>query len=561
MIALLGPYRRGTLPDTLRRVVDVHLEGSDDASAGCAACSRRLGTIDRLPDLVPAAVTPGLVGVDAGRYRAIIGAGVLALGSAALATRRSERDRRMARIGAVAAVVLALLAAAFFVRAPFGGLDSELDDLLERVTPSTEPTATTTVPGGSEDAAEALPNRIELIFPGAPQGAVYVPGGRVLDLGLSLSTPAPVYAGATGTIDVAITNNDSEDASVRFLVRSSPGVSFDRLMRGIGSCIAEQDDGAWCTLALPAGTTAVMSLRFTVDVEVPNRLVVVPSIRSVVLEVPVEYLPGLLVGQVGQGELRTVGARLGTCPRSPTCPNGQRNASSAVLDLAVDDTVERALLVWEGDRPDAAWMDSVGLIPAGSSTAVGVSAGNVPSPSGALSTGPGVSTSETQDESGFRSVADVTDLVRSAGPGTYTVVRAPSTDDPGDGSWTLTVITESSVGPSRLFVVVRPDQAAFPDEPLIIDIPVGGSVIPETPMRPLSLALQATVEGSGVSQVTVDGEPVGDADAFVDIGMAGGTVTYDREIASTEDVLSLVASTSADALRLASIGLTVDIVP
>ncbi len=354
VIGLLGAHRRGALPDAQRRIVDDHL-GSDAAGAtvdGCDACHRRLATIDRLPDLVPVAVVPGLVGVDADRYRQLIGAGVLAIGTAALATRRSDRGRQRARVGAVAAIVLALLAAAFFVREPFGDLDSELADLLDQVTSTTTPTPipTTTSPGSTDPAGGALPNRIELIFPGAPQGAVYVPGGRALDLGISLSTPGPVYAGATGTIDAAITNNDSEDASVRFLARSSPGVSFDRLVRGIGSCIGEQEGGARCTLSLPAGATAEMSLRFTVDADVPDRLVVVPSIRSEVLEVPVEFVSGLLIGQIGRGELRTAGATLGSCVPSATCTNGQREASSAGLDLDADATVERGT-AGVGGRP------------------------------------------------------------------------------------------------------------------------------------------------------------------------------------------------------------------
>jgi len=561
VIALLGAYRRGTLPDTQRRLVEAHLQGPSTSPDGCTACGRRLDIIDRLAEVTPAAIVPGLVGVDAHRYRVIIGAAAIAIGAAALATRRSDRDRRLARVGAVAAVVLALLGAALFVREPFGGLDSELADLLERVAPTTDPSSATTVPGGPGAGPEALPNQIELIFPGAPQGAVYVPGGRALNLGLFLSAPAPVYAGATGTIDLALTNNDTEDASVGFLVRASPGVAFDRLLRGAGTCVGDQADGARCALELPAGATAEMSLRFTVEVDVPDRLVVVPSIRSDVLDVPVEFVPGLLVGQVGRGELRTGGATLGSCAPSPTCTSGERNASAALVQLPTNDTVERALLVWEGDRADADWADSVGLIAAGSSTAVSVSAGDVAPPSGTLTTGPGAVTSETQDASGFRSVADVTDLVRAAGGGNYTVVRAPSSDESGNGSWTLTVITESRAGRPRLFVVVRPDQVATPDAPLSVDIPIGGSVTPETPLRPLSLLLQAAASGSGPSEITVNGAAVGDADDFVSVGAEGATVTYDLEIDATDDVLSLVATTSADALRLVSIGLAADIVP
>ncbi len=460
VIPLLGAYRRGTLPDAQRRAVEAHLGAPVD---GCDACHRRLDTIDRLPAIVPIAVAPGLVGVAVDRYRHIIGAGLLAIGAAALATRRSDRSRRRARIGAIAAIILALLGAALFVREPFGDLDSDLADLLEDVTsttdpsssPSTTPDGSTpggTTPDGSTPGSGNLPNRIELVFPGVPQGAVYVPGGRALNLGVSLSTPAAVYVGATGTVDAAITNNDSQDASVRFLLRASPGVAFDRLVGGPGACVAEPEGAGRCTLSLPAGATAEMSLRFTLAGDVADRLVVVSSIGSDVLEVPVESVPGLLIGQVGRGELLTAGATLGSCRPSPTCPSGDRGASSAALDLPDGTSIDRALLVWEGDRSDAPWAGTVGLIPPGSSTAVGISDGELV-------------TQRDPGATGFRSVADVTDLVRAAGGGTYTVVRPPSLDESGDGSWTLTVITDVDAGPLRLFVVVRPDRAVVPDAP------------------------------------------------------------------------------------------------
>lgn len=564
VIPLLGAVRRDVLPEVQRRVVDAHL---GVATAGCTSCRRHLDLLGRLPEVLPPAVVPGLVGLAADRYRSVIGVGALAMGATALAERRSERSRRLARVGAVVAVVLALLGAAFFVREPFGDLDSELADLLERVTPTTEPTdlgSTTTVPGGSS-TPDALANRIELVFPGAPQGAVYVPGGRALNLGISLSTPAPVYAGATGTIDTAITNNDTEDASVRFVVRSSPGVSFDQLSSGVGSCVVEQQGGARCTLSLPAGTTGLMSLRFSLDVDVSDRLVVVPSIRSDVLEVPVSFVDGLLLGQVGNGDLRTAGATLGACDVSAACPSGRREASSALVDLPAGAAVERAVLVWEGTRSDAAWADTIGLIPSGSSTAVAVSSGNLAPPSGAATTGFEVGTSETADGSGFRSIADVTDLVRAAGGGDYTVVRAPSTGDPGDGSWTLTVITQSPTSPRRLFVVIRPDQLVEPDNELVVDVPIAGSSPPLTPVRGVTVGVQAATIGAGTSVLTVNGVDVVDdtrsgSAGLSDVGVSGGTVIYDLSISTTEDTLSFVATTSTDALRLASIGLAADIV-
>ena len=45
------------------------------------------------------------------------------------------------------------------------------------------------------------------------------------------------------------------------------------------------------------------------------------------------------------------------------------------------------------------------------------------------------------------------------------------------------------------------------------------------------------------------------------VGVTKGAGTYDLDMASTEDVPTLDASTSADTLRSASTGLAADIVP
>ena len=125
--------------------------------------------------------------------------------------------------------------------------------------------------------------------------------------------------------------------------------------------------------------------------------------------------------------------------------------------------------------------------------------------------------------------------------------------------------------PRWLFVVIRPDQSIAPNDSLRVDVPIDGSVRPDAPLRLVSVTLQAATTGSGASQVILqEGAEQGGAaqeggvmaeDAFAEIGPAGGTVTYDQQIASTDDVLSLVASTTAEELRLSSIGLSADIDP
>lgn len=79
-----------------------------------------------------------------------------------------------------------------------------------------------------------------------------------------------------------------------------------------------------------------------------------------------------------------------------------------------------------------------------------------------------------------------------------------------------------------------------------------------------------TSSGSADSRAVVLGRSAADVDAL-DGSATGGlfgagtlgssTVAYDLEIASTAEARSFEASTTADALRLACIGVAVDIVP
>jgi len=82
--------------------------------------------------------------------------------------------------------------------------------------------------------------------------------------------------------------------------------------------------------------------------------------------------------------------------------------------------------------------------------------------------------------------------VDAAAGGTFTAVRPPSTDEAGDGSWTLIVITEAPAGdpaPRRLFVVIRPDQGIVANGPLQVDVPIGGSGQPAIEQRLVSVIL------------------------------------------------------------------------
>jgi hypothetical protein len=405
---------------------------------------------------------------------------------------------------------------------------------------------TGTVPpgGGTGTVPPAMPSRIELLFPGVPQGVVYVPGGPAVSLGLSLSAPAPVYRGGTGTIDLGITNELDVATSVTFVVRTSADVTFDELAEGDAVGERAGTAGASCELDLGAGSRAALSLRFALGPAVSDRLVVVPSIRSRVLDLPVETVPGLLLGLVGRGELLVAGNDIGDCVGDDCTVGGEQVSSSAVLDLPPGVGVDEALLVWQSARTGSDAAREVGLVAPGDSTAHVVTA----------ELGEPVA-------SRHRSVADVTALVRSAGGGEYTVVQPL---DAADGWWTLLVVTRRSAPSRALFVVVDPLRPVLPDSPVEIVVPIAppdpvgeprsptrdARVVVQDVLGPTAGATAPAIEMS-VDGQSPPGEPVG----------SGGTVTsYALSIDSTEDALTVAVSTSTVPFRIAAIGLSVGIV-
>ena len=562
IVALLPGYHRGTLADAQRRQVAAHLgaeggrtrggdgglgeaRGDSGARNGCVDCRRRLALPDAFGVALPLAVVPGVTGLSVVRYREALGVGVGAIGVSALAAQRSQRANRWARLGAAAVIIIALLGAALLIRSPFDDLDGRIADLIEQSTTTVPPGdggVVTTPPVDTTDTS-ALPSRIELLFPGVPQGVVYVPGGPALSLGLNLSAPAPVYRGGTATIDLGITNELDVATSVTFVVRTSAGVTFDELAEGDAACESAGTAGASCALDLGAGARAALSLRFALDSTVSDRLAVVPSIRSNVLDLPVETVPGLLLGLVGRGELLVAGNDLGDCD-GDDCSVGDEPVASSILDLPPGAAVDEALLVWHSDGAASDEAREVGLLAPGDSTAQVVTA-----------------ESGASVDSRVRSVADVTALVQSAGGGEYAVV--PPTNA-ADGWWTLLVVTRQSASSRGLFVVVDPLRPVRPDSPVEVVVPIAPPAPAGEPWSPTrdvvvvvqdvlgptagaqALAIETSVDGQ-----SPPGEPIG----------SGGTVTsYALSIDSTEDALTVAVSTSTVPFRIAAIGLSVDIV-
>jgi hypothetical protein len=516
VVPLLGAYHRGTLPDAQRRLVDAHLglTGSGVGDGGCDACARRLRTPDDLAAIVPAAIVPGLTGLEVDRYRGAVGVAAAALGAAALAARRSARANRRARIAAGAVVVVALLAAALLIRSPFGDLDGEIADLLDRSTTTTTPGTATTIPDGPPtDSPERLPNRVELVFAGVAQGIVYVPGGPAVRLGLELSTPAPVYRNGTATIDLGLSNPSDVVRSVRFAIRPSPGVSFDELAEGDADCVPLGETGATCSLELAPRGSKTVSLRLALDATVSDRLLVVPSIRARTLDLPVETVPGLALGVVGRGESVVIGAPLGL---------------SRQLDLPADVEIDEAVLTWRSDAQVGDGSAEVRFTVPGRATPVPLSVKPI----------------------------DVTDLIRDAGAGAYTVDSAVGAS--GSGSWTLVVVTRRTDSPRRLFVLVDPDRPPGAEPAVTVDVPIKSAAPPgppRFPVRPLVVTLTGPPAAPGAT-VVVNGTNAEPRPS----GAADQTDAYDLDIDSNDDALLIEVSPTARPPRIAAIGVAIDIV-
>src|SRR6056297_904181 len=211
IVPLLGGARRSTLSATHERIVEAHLGGQTRHGdpTPCAACGRRLRIVGDLAALVPRAVVPGITGLDVTRYRSLVGAGTDVVGADASTEQRTEQVSQLTRLGAVAAVVVTLLAATFFIRAP--DLQRRIADLAEAAPPTVAPPGSDTVgdptvgdptvgdptDGDPTDGAgrDEPADRIELHFAGAPHGGTSDPSGSALDVRLELSAPSPVFAG------------------------------------------------------------------------------------------------------------------------------------------------------------------------------------------------------------------------------------------------------------------------------------------------------------------------------------------------------------------------------
>lgn len=289
LVGLMGGYRRGVLsPNDRRRVDDLLARRAPGQPDGLHA-ARWLAVGDALDSMIPDALVPGLVGRDPHALRTALGVGAGAIGAAGLAAERSERVERSARLGAVLAIVLAIMGAAFLIRNPFDGLNASfVEDLIAAGDEEGgTSTSATTVPASAttQGPVDTIEDRVDLVFPGARQGAVYVPGQSLLDLSAELIQTEPFVAGGTGEIAAVITNHAAGSVSVRFDVRTTAGL---RLVENevVGATCGTASGGfTTCSFSLGPRASSTLTLVFELDRSLLGSVSIVPSIPGRALDV------------------------------------------------------------------------------------------------------------------------------------------------------------------------------------------------------------------------------------------------------------------------------------
>ncbi len=602
VVPLLAAAGRGTLAALEQRGVDAHIMSGRDGGP-CRDCRARLDLVATIDERLPAAIVPGISGLSVERYREVIGSGDRSFGAAALRASRSDRVGRLAVAGAAAVILLAVVGAFLLIRRPFEESASSTSG-----GPSSAGTVATTTGDTVDDTVEpppttaetAGPTTTELLLRPPPTGPantvelVFASGTRAIgaaapqpDVGVELASTARVFAGGTGTIDVTVTNTAKGPVDANFEVRTPNGLLFDALADGDAECRGAREDAAFCNVALDAGETTTLAVRLRLETSVVGRLIIDPGPVGTPLEVGIAAAPRLVHSSVGRGEVLMIGNTVISCVDSaPACPGardltgavvnrwdvplafigefpslGWANSSRAALELPAGAGVEAAYLFWSGDLDergrqiaDDGTRERVSMLAPNSSTPVTVQ-------SNRLLLG-------DVDATQYLGYADVTDLVASAGPGDYLVGNIRSVEVQGSyAGWSLVVVTADDGAPPRQHVVTSPFAWFAPDSAYRSTLPVPyaaeGAVSldvlafeGEPGFRPEHLVVAGTPLGG---DNPFDGSIVGPRDPAFANNFGIDVEAYDLSIDASDGALVIDATSEKDGVRIAVIGLAVDL--
>ncbi|MEP4648945.1 MAG: hypothetical protein ABJ314_02095, partial [Ilumatobacter sp.] len=523
-------------------------------------------------------------------------------GAAALFATRSDRTRRAIVLGSVAAVVLALVGVASLARQsddePVGAPTSAQPVEVPTTPPATgEPVSSAADPTVPETTdLELRPdvsgpvNTVELIF----DEGIRVVGLQTTPPPLSavVSSPAPAFAGGSGTLDIAVTNTSAAavDASIEIVLPR--GVVFDALVAGDADCVDPDNDSPYCNVSVGAGATLDMSIRVALESSVVGRLQVEGDALPEAFDVPIVSTRDLIHNSVGRGDVAVIGNTVMACDDAAaaelgiSCADvhagigdvvnrwdvpmtftgaapvlGLFNSSVATLEMPEGATVVDARLFWSGDLNQGGVVVEVGA----------ERPVTLRGPDGAIVSVEAQDVSlGDQDATQYVGRADVTDLVATGGSGDYLVGDIATAEVRGSyGAWALVVVYDDDSLPRRHRVVTDPFDWVAPEAPFDyeVDMPVPVSV--DAPAH-LAVVAYEGERGFAPEQLVVGGQRLGGDNPFdstisgprspaFDNSLGVDIDAYDLSIDTPNGILDIAATSGDDGVRLAVIALTVDL--
>ena len=592
-VLLLGGYERSTLSPLEQRLVADHLTNHPTGAR------RLVRYVARIPDRLADAIAPGLTGLSVADHRRALGTTDRLTEPGVDAADRGSGLRRLAVVGAAAAVVAALVGVVFVV----GQTDREESTIAtDEPDPAVvvgapiDPGEPTSPPASVDlrpDVTETV-NTIEIVVDDGLRPIGFTgPADDALEM--TVSAPAPVYAGGTGTLDVALANGSDDAVEAAVELRVPRGIRFDELVDGPADCTNPADDSAFCNVVVPAGETVDIAVRFRLEGSVVGRLAIDGALLTEPFETAIAVTRNLLHSSVGRGYVEMIGNSLMTCDPEPAADMnvdcdlvqagvgefvnrwnvplafvdvapelGLVNSSAARLDLPDGATVSAAYLFWSGDLderdesiPDDGRNRFATLVPPGGEP-VAVEAerlvlGDV-------------------DATQYFGSADVTDVVRSGGAGDWIVGDVVSVEVQGSyAAWSLVVVVDDEDEPRRQRVVTRPFDwvAPVPRYEYDVDLPVAAVVDAEAVLDVLAFE----GERSFVPEtLTVDGVDVGGQGLF-DSSIVGPRIpeydnnlgvdidAYDLVIDTSDGILPISVTSEDDGIRIAVLALSLTIAP
>lgn len=593
-IRLLGGALRSSLSAHEQRVADEHLTPTtsrDDGAVACEACTRRVEVSRELLALIPSAIVPALTGLSVDKYRAgvgtrpVIGAG---------------RRSKFALAAGVGLLLVVLGAGAVLVRNVPEKLDaSSITNETEAATDAntelakgnetklttatTAPDSTTTTEVELRPARTEPENRVSVVLPEIAAPVGFASNQSVLSI--ELSSPGPIFAGGTGTIDIVATNNTDVMIETSALLEVPNGVFFADLVAGDAECVDPDDDWASCTFRIPAASSTTLTVRFSLASSVVGSFVVGSNLAPDELEVPISAVSRLLHSSIDHGQIIMVGNTLMTCSElAPACLDardgvgdvlnrwdlpgafigsnprlGWENSSAASFDIG-NGSIEAAYLFWSGDLkergveiPDDGSNASVSLLGPGGVAGVKIEANQI--------------RRGDVDATQYFGVADVTDIIRSTGPGQYLVGNVQSVEVQGSyAGWSMVIITRDETLPRRSMTVTTPFSWFSPDDVYAanIAVPAGTGKLAyldvlafegDRSFVPERLTIGGQVLGDEVFDSSIAGSriPADDNNFGMDID------AYNLKIDAPEGNLNIKATSDEDGVRLAVLALAIDV--